>query len=162
QKTNRLAEGAEQAAHLAFPRTRQYQQLAWSLPSTQRLRLLRFRRRKEARIGGQAVADECSRRPAQPLQFARFKWQQAKNIVDIRPHGRRPARPPGPYTRTDIMHYRYRWVSRPHLFRHTQAEIRTVDGDEAIRPGCNNASRRLADAQDQSRQIAYHRAYSHK
>ena len=69
-------------------------------------------------------------------------------------HRRRAARPPRPDARADIVDDRDGRVGRPHLACDAQAEIRAVDGDQAIWLLRHDRARGLADAPHQARQVA--------
>ena len=69
-------------------------------------------------------------------------------------HRERPARPPRPDARADVVDDRDRRVRRTDLFGDAQRKIRAVDGDQAIGRVGSDGARGLADAPEQARQVA--------
>ena len=108
------------------------------------------------------MANEGAGRAPQALKRCRLERQQAKHMVDMRAHRRRTTGAPGPDARTDIVDDRDGGRCRPHLAGNAQAEFRTVDGDQAIRPGLGNGARGGADPPHQPRQVADNRAEPHQ
>ena len=78
------------------------------------------------------MADIDASRAAKPDVGVRLERQQPQNPVHIGEHGLRPARPPRPNARADIVNNRQRRQSRPHPARDAVGKVRTVDDDERI------------------------------
>src|SRR5690606_19655028 len=113
-------------------------------------------------VAGEPVPDIDARRAAEPFQFRRLEGQQAQNPVHIRPHRRRPARPPGPHAGTDIVDDRNGRIGCADLARDAEREVGAVYCDKTVGLLPYDGIGGLADTPHQPRQVAQYRAQAHK
>ena len=162
QNLQRLAERFDEPADFALARAGKQQQRPDCVARWDRPLSLRGSRCEDAGLVRQPVADEGAGRTVEALELGRLERQQAKHVIDMRTHRLCAAGAPCPHARADIVDDRDRGRCRAHLARDAQAELRAVDGDQAIRPGGDDGARRLADPPDQARQVADDRADTHQ
>jgi len=81
-----------------------------------------------------------------------FERQDGEYAVDISAHRARPARPPSPDRRRDIIEYRNRRQAAAHAARHAVSEIRAVDDDQCVGVRSNHHLGGFADPPQNHRQ----------
>jgi len=156
-----VSERLDQTGHFALSRAGEQEERLFAICREILLARLQTGGRQHAWIGAQPMADKGAGRPPQPCQFGRLERQQAQYVIDMRFHRRRPARPPRPDARADIVDDRDGRSCGTHLPRDAQGEVRAVDGHQAIGPVGHDGPRGLANAPHQSRQIGHDRGQSH-
>ena len=100
----------------------------------------------------QGMADIDAARAAEPRMRCRLERQQRQHAIDIGAHRRRPARPPGPHRRADVVDDRQVRQRAAHAARDAMGEIGAVDDDERVGARRDDRRRGATDAVDERRQ----------
>ncbi len=82
--------------------------------------------------------------------------EQRQHVIDIGPHRARPARPPRPDGRRDVVDDRNPRRTGAHAFGDAMGEIGAVDDDENVGRRLDHGIGRLADAPQDRRQLPDH------
>ena len=107
------------------------------------------------------MADIDAARSAEPRVRFRLERQQRQHAIDIGAHRPRPARPPGPDRRADVIDHRQVRQRAADAARDAVGEVRAVDDDERVGARCDDRRRGAADAVDERRQAPEHRQQPH-
>ena len=108
--------------------------------------------RKLVNLLDQRMADIGAGRAAQLLVNVGLEWQQRQHVIDIAAHGARPARPPRPDRRRDVIHDRDGAVLLADAAGDPMGEIRRVDDDHHIGPLIERSARRSGGCAQDHRQ----------
>ena len=103
------------------------------------------------------MADIAARRPAQLGMDGRLERQDGHHPIDVAAHSARPARPPRPNRRRNVVDNRNRRRQTSHPARHPMGEIRAVDNDKRVRSRGDDCKRGFTDAAKNLRQPLWDR-----
>ena len=96
----------------------------------------------------QRMADIDAARAAEPRMRFRLERQQRQHAIDIGAHRPRPARPPGPDRRADVVDHRQVRQRAADAARDAMGEVGAVDDDERVGARGDDRRRGATDAVD--------------
>ena len=122
---------------------------------------LRFARPQFGEPLDQRMADVDAARSAEPRMRFRLERQQRQHAIDIGAHRPRPARPPRPDRRADVIDHRQIRQRAADAPRDAVGEVGAVDDDERVGARCDDRRRGAADAVEERRQALDDRQNPH-